>query len=68
MTDLGPSEMRIAYWNHKIVVFKFTQRMGKFIIYHGYYQDECAIGQLSKNARNALRDNGVINHKDKLIK
>jgi len=68
ITDSGHTETRVAYWNGKIVIFQFTQQIGKLMIYHGYYQNESKISDLDIDIRKILRKYLIINHKDKIIK
>jgi hypothetical protein len=68
MTAAGPSTMRIAYCQGRIVMFKLTYSIGKFKVYHGYYQTQDDIDGMNANAREVLKNHNVINHRNKIIK
>jgi len=68
VTDPGKSKTRVAYCRRKIVVFELTGRFGKFMIYHGYYQDKDKINELRTSIMDALKEHNIINHKGKIIK
>lgn len=66
--DSVVSTMRISYCQGRIVMFKLTYCIGKFKVYHGYYQTEDDLDSMNTYAQRVLREKNVINHRNKIIK
>jgi len=66
-TKFGNSYTRVAFCKGEIVVFELTGRFGKFMIYHGYYQNENAINGMDDKIKRVLIKNQIINHRGKII-
>jgi hypothetical protein len=66
VSNVEGRETRLSYWGGKMITFKFTQQIGKFRFFHGFY--EYKVEDLRPPSFEVLRKNGVINHRGKFLK